>query len=146
MTAGGADVSPAALPDYGSDPGFLQDILKCEDFLLRGPVVFRFRVRVERDEVHLAPDTPDEGDQASRVGRGIVQAVEEDVFEGDAFPRGDGIVPAGLNEAGQRIFPVDGHDLASERIVRGVEAYGQVHGAVLAQAGELGDKARGWTE
>ncbi len=91
----------------------------------------------------LALHAREEPDEPFRVAFTIVDAIDQDVFEGDHPPVGEGEPSAGRHQFLQRIGPVDGHERASGFIIGGVEGDGQVQRHVLAKAVDGGHKPRG---
>ena len=83
----------------------------------------------------FATQAPEQPGQLPGLVRGVIDAVEEHVGEGDAPVPGQREGPAGGHQLFQRITPVDGHNPAPGLVIRSIEGNGEVGPGRQAQPG-----------
>jgi len=87
LTAGGVDVAPAGLADEGGDAAVAKAFLE-DAYGLRGRFVEgHVGAGVPDDEVDLGAEILQEGDQFVGMFTLVVDAAQQDIFEGDALAR-----------------------------------------------------------
>src|SRR5262245_59503761 len=84
LSARRLDVRAPTLADRGVEATLAQDGLEAQDAWARARSIRRTGERVERDQVHLCPQRPQQAEQAARVGVRVVRPIEHHVLEGDA--------------------------------------------------------------
>ena len=104
------------------------------------------RRRVQRDQVdvgrRLQPAA--QRGQLDGVGRPVVDAVDHRPLEAEPSAVQRQVVGARLHHGGQRVAPVDRHQLVAQRVVGGVQADGQRHReAPLGEPADAGHDADG---
>src|SRR5271157_5383190 len=95
LATGGVDVAAPWSPDVGGDSRSGEDVLKRQDSLLRRSRERNFWPRIQRDQVHLGPQTSDELNHFARVLHVVVQATQQDVLKGEPLA----IAQGGTREA-----------------------------------------------
>ena len=82
--------------------------------------------------------------ELARLRLAVINPRQHDIFKGHFFGPGyTGIVPARVQQFGNRMPSVDGHELISQHVIRRMERYGQSHIRQLRQTPDLGHQARG---
>ncbi len=99
---------------------------------------------IERDDIDDAGESAHEFGEGFRLLRGVVDLINEQVFEGDFASGGAVVVAHGLDDFGDGPAVVDGHEAAADFVEGAVEAEGEVDGeSFFGEALDLGDKADG---
>lgn len=124
LSASRRDIVPPAFPDDTRDVFVEKDRLELVDIFVTGFLEFQFRCFVEGDEVDLTWNAPYKVGETEGIPRGIVDAIDENVFEGNPLPRAEGKPPADRYDLLQGMGFVDGHEKASGIIIGGVERNG----------------------
>ena len=83
---------------------------------LVGPFPGQALDRVVGDQIHLGVQASGQIRQGFHLGRGVVDSLDEDVFQGDHLALLFEVVAAGLGQFGQRVLAIDRHDLVANRI------------------------------
>src|SRR5439155_419425 len=95
-----ASTAPLWLLDEPTS-GLEDDVAELLDRLAGRAFVGRARPWIEGNEIDLGGDAAQQGDQCARLGGRIVDALEHDVFEGDAAGVARaGIIPARVKQLG----------------------------------------------
>ena len=133
LSAGGHDVQAFTVADDGSEVFVGEGLLKGFDALLVGALEFAPGVGVEGDDVDFGFEAGQDFGELAGVFRAVVDVFKEDVFEGDFSSPGQWVVPAGMQQVGDGVFAVDGHQRRPVFVAGGVEGDGQVDFGVAAQ-------------
>src|SRR5262245_32870711 len=107
LAAGGEDVAAAGGAHRARIAGAVQHRGEALDGLAIGALIGGTRPGIERDEVDLGGDAPEQLDQALGVVEAVIDALEHHIFEGDAPGVGQArIGAAGRQQRIDRIFAV----------------------------------------
>lgn len=137
LAAGGVDVVALLDAEGGDDAGLLEDVLKGATVREGGAFPLEAFDGVIGDEVDFRADAAGVAGEDGGLGEGIVDSLDENIFEGEfLFFRG---VPMGkgVHELGDGIFFVHRHDLGADFIGGTVE--GDSEADLLGVLGELAD-------
>jgi hypothetical protein len=76
--------------------------------------------RVEGDKINVGQQTLKEIGQLVSLLIAVVDTVHQRIFNTDTSPGGRDIVSAGPHQLGERIAPIDGYQLVTQIVGRGV--------------------------
>jgi len=124
--AGRGDVGPPRAAYEGGDVMVDQDLLELEDPLFIRRSERNPRIGVQRDQVDLFLESFEQSRKPLGVFAGIVDAVDQDILEGDSSPPFQRKTAAGIDQARDIPFPINGDEHVADRVGRGVEADRQV--------------------
>ena len=124
LSASRRDIISPAFPNDTRDVLVEKDRAEMVDLFVTRFSEFQLRCFVEGNEVDLAGDAPYKAGKTKGIPRGIVDAIDENVFEGNPLPRAEGKPPADRQDLLQGMGFIDGHEKASSVIISGVEGNG----------------------
>ena len=120
----------------------IEDLAEPLDRRRAGALVARARKRVERNQVHFRRPVLEQLHELVRVLRVVVDAVEHHVLERDAARvLLVHVLPASIEQLGDRMLAVDRHQLVAQRVVRRVQRHGQRAVGLLGEPQHLRHEA-----
>lgn len=137
MAAGGIDVMALFDAEGGDDTGAFEGFGEGAALVLGRARPLQAFDGVVGDEVDLGVKASGEGGKGLDVGRGVVDAGDEDVFEGDHLALAIEVMLTGGGEVGQGMLAVDGHDLVADGVGGAVKGDGETE--LFRFVGELPD-------
>ena len=124
LAAGRVDVVTAGAADGGEHAALDELVAERGDHRHRRAAEMRARERVEGDEVELGGLAAQQPRELTRVRTLVVHAIEHHILEGDAASvLLVDVVPAGLEQLGDRVLAVDGHELVAQRVIRRMQGH-----------------------
>ena len=104
----------------------------------------RARERVEGDEVELRGLAAQQPREFTRLRTLVVDAIEHHILEGDAAAvLFIDVVPAGLEQLGDRVLAVDRHELVAQRVIRRMQGHRERAVGLLRELVDLRHEAGG---
>ena len=137
MAAGGIDVVTFFDAEGGDDTGAFEGFGEGAALVFRGAGPLQTFDGVVGDEVDLGVEASGEGGEGLDVGRGVVDAGDEDVFQGDHLALAIQVLLAGGGEVGEGMLAVDRHDLVADGVGGTVKGDGESE--LFRFVGELPD-------
>lgn len=137
MAAGGVDVMALFDAEGGDDTGTFEGFGKGAALVLRGARPLEAFDGVVGDEVDLGVKASGEGGEGLDLGGGVVDAGDEDVFQGDHLALAIEVMLTGGGEVGEGMLAVDGHDLVADGVGGAVKGDGEAE--LFGFVGELPD-------
>ena len=101
LAAGSGNVIASGTANIDLQPMESKDVLKTLDILVFRPLILALLMRIERDQVYLTADTPQQFHQAASVRGRIVNAAQEHVLESDTFTPRDRQSPTAIHQLAQ---------------------------------------------
>src|ERR1700683_631313 len=126
LPAGCVDVLAARAPDRGEHAAPHELIAEALDHLRRRALKARIGKGIEGNEIDLGGMSLEKRGERARLTRRIVDSGEHHIFERDAAAvLLIDVMPAGVEQFGYRMLPIDRPELASQRIVACMQRYGE---------------------
>ena len=122
LAAGGGDVVAAGTTDDRHDPRLKQYLTETVHDLRRRTLVFGTRKWIERDQIDLGRAVLEQPGQPVRLVLRVIDPGQHDVLESNSNRVGGlGIGPAGLEQLGNGMTPVDRYQLIAQLVIRSVQ-------------------------
>ena len=144
LTAGRVDVVTAGAADGGKHTALDELVAERSDHRHRRATEMRARERVEGDEVELRGLAAQQLRERASLRTLIVHAIEHHILEGDAASvLFIDVVPAGLEQLGDRVLAVDRHELVAQRVIRRMQGHRERAVGFLRELVDLRHEAGG---
>ena len=137
LAAGGIHIMAFFDAEGGGDSGFFQEVLKGAAVGEGGAFPLESLDGIVGDEVDFCADGAGVAGEDFCLGEGVVDSLDEDVFEGEFLFFGGVPVGEGVHELGNGVFFIHRHDLGANFVGGSVEGDGEAD--LLGVTGEFTD-------
>src|ERR1700722_8509686 len=121
LAASGVNVPTPRPPYKGWNSRIPQNLLKCRHALLPRSLEVNSRARIQRNQIHFAPQPAQQLRNLSCIPRLVIHATKEHVFECDPLSRAQRKISRSRNQHFQIPFLVQRHQPGTQCIVRSIQ-------------------------